>query len=204
MAQRKGFKDVYVAEVEYNARLGTYIPKTPVKLFDAISGKTKLSYKTEDTYADDTLLSKDKEFDKGDIEIEGINISPENLELIYGHRFIDGMTITGSEDAIKYVAIGFRSKNTDGTYHFYWYYLVTFIGDEELDFETIAEKSKKQTIKLKGEVLERPDGRIRIDIDESILKTENTKAKELLAIDDVKHIIKWFTAVPEPFIGTSK
>ena len=198
MAQRKGFKDVYVAEVDYNPTMGTYTAKEPVLLFNAKNGKTKLTYKTDDEYADDILFSKDKEFDKGDIEIEGINITPENLELIYGHKFVDGMTITDKNDPIKYVAVGFRSKNTDGTYHFYWYYLVNFSGDEEADFETIADKSKKQTIKLKGEILARPDGKIKVDIDESALKTDNTAAKALLAVDETKHIIKWFTAVPEP------
>ena len=150
MAQRKGFKDVYVAEVDYNPLTDTYTAKKPVMLFNSKSGKTKIKYEISDEYADDKLISRDKEFQNGEIEIEGINITPEKLELIYGHKVVEGMSITREDDPVKYVAVGFRSKNADKTYHFYWYYLVNFSGDEELDFETIAEKSKKQTIKLKG------------------------------------------------------
>lgn len=202
MAQRKGFKDVYVAEVDYNPLTDTYTAKKPVMLFNAKSGKTKIRYEVSDEYADDKLISRDKEFQNGEIEIEGINITPENLELIYGHKYIDGMTVIREDDPIKYVAVGFRSKNTNKKYHFYWYYLVNFNGDEELDFETIAEKSKKQIIKLKGEILARPDGNIGVDIDESALTGSNAAAKALLEKDQSTQIIKWFTAVPEPLTST--
>lgn len=198
MAQRKGFKDVYIAKITANTE-ETYTTEKPIKLFVGISGKTKYSFDKTPVYGDDTEIENDIEFKGGDIDLEGMNISPEQIAILYGYKFSKGMIIANKDDAGSDVAIGYRSKNSDGKYHFYWHYVCNFAGDEEADFETIAEKSKRQPVKLKGTIKPRlKDGNLKVEIDETFLTKEHTEANALLAIDESSKIIKWFTSVVEP------
>lgn len=202
MAQRKGFKDVYIAKITTNTE-DTYTAAEPIKLFIGIGGKTKYSYDKTPVYGDDMEIENDVEFKGGNIELEGMNISPEQLAVIYGYELNKGMIVANKDDVGSDVAIGYRSKNSDGTYHFYWHYVCNFVGDEEADFETISEKSKRQQVKLKGTIKPRlKDGNLKVEIDESFLTSENTEAKALLEIDSTKKIIKWFTAVAEPIASS--
>lgn len=200
MTQRKGFKDVYIAKITANTE-EIYTAEKPVKLFVGISGKTKYSFDKTPVYGDDMEIENDIEFKSGDIELEGMNIAPEQLAILYGYTFNKGMIIANKNNFGNDVAVGYRSKNSDGKYHFYWHYVCNFAGDEEDDFETIAEKSKRQPVKLKGTIRPRlKDGNLKVEIDESFLTGEHTEAKALLQVGESK-VIKWFDSVVEPITG---
>lgn len=192
--QRKGFKDVYIAEILEDT--GTsYKTETPEKLFKAISGKSKLSTNTDNIYLDDTLDEIEQSFKEGTLEIEGDNLSPAMLEKIYGHKSVKGMTIKNENDTANNIAVGYRSKNSDGTYQFYWWYKVNFAGDEEYDFEQIAEKSKRQPVKLKGTIMPRKlDGNTGVDVNEGYLTQSDTDAQTIIK--------SWFGKVQEPLTET--
>ena len=190
--QRKGFKDVYVAKI-IDDTVSTYTTDTPVKLFKSISGKTKLAQNVENVYLDDTLDEIEQSFKEGTLELEGDNLTPALVEMVYGHKAIKGMTIKNSNDMANNIAVGYRSKNSDGTYQFYWWYKVNFAGDEEVDFEQIAEKSKRQPVKLKGTIMPRlKDNNIGVDVNEGYLKITDTDAKTMIA--------DWFGEVHEPLM----
>ncbi|MDF2802344.1 MAG: hypothetical protein K0S61_2247 [Anaerocolumna sp.] len=189
MPRRKGLKDLYVAKVTKNDAT-TYTAEDPVKLCKAISAKVTPKVSSDNTYSDDAIEDVVSNFDSCDVEIEGNELSPEMRALLFGHKLIKGMEIDNIDDSSNEVAIGYRSKKTDGKYEFVWLYSGRF-EDVEDDNETIADKVKTQTAKVKATFYGRmKDGNYRVRVDESFLLETDTDAKT--AITD------WFSEVQEP------
>ncbi len=187
MARVKGFKDVYVAKVTKNIAT-EYLTGTPVKLFNAISGKVNVKRSSDKTYSDDTVEEIIDSFDSVEIEIEGDNLSMAQLALIFGATLENGILDDSINDESHEVAIGFRAKI--GTkYRFHWYFCGRFGESDEDSFETIADKIKSQTKTLKGIFYGRSlDGKFRRRIHEDELVESDTDAKTAIQ--------NWFSSVP--------
>lgn len=189
MARRKGLKDLYVAKVIKNSA-GEYEAETPVKLCRAISGKVQIKKSTEKTYSDDAVEDIVECFDSAEVEFEGNDLSPVMRQLLWGHKLIKGMQIDNIEDKANEVAIGFRAKRSDGKYEFVWLYCGKFEEVED-QYETIGDKPKGQTAKIKGTFYGRAkDGNYRAVVNESYLVDGDTDAKTI--------ITNWFSKVQEP------
>ena len=189
MAQPKGLKDLYVAEITEDSA-ENYTTSKPVRLMKAASVKTKLKYTNEPVYFDDVQDDSDNDFEEGTIEIEGDYLSRKIREMIRGHKNLGGMTVTNADDKAKDVAIGYRTKLTNGLYKFYWWYRVNFGEEEDEEAETIAKKGKRQNAKIKGTIIPRKkDRNIGVDADEMDLADAGS-AKAILD--------EWFGQVQEP------
>ena len=188
MAQPKGLKDFYIAKITEDTA-ENYKTEKPVRLMKAASVKTKLKYSNEPIYFDDVQDEIEHEFEEGTIELEGDYLTRKVRELTRGHKNLGGMTVTNAEDNPSDVAIGYRTKLSNGLYKFYWWYRVNFGEEEEEEAETIKKKGKRQNAKLKGTIMARKkDGNISVDADE--MEIEGGTAKETLQ--------NWFGQVQEP------
>jgi phi13 family phage major tail protein len=198
MARTIGFRDVYIAKVTKNDATG-YTADTPVKLAKSISGKFAEKFNVEKNYADDQLDEILRSFDSVDIELEITKLTPEQREILFGQKVTKGVAVANANDIAQDFAIGFRAKNSNGKYEFYWYYVCSCESPDERNFETVADKPKSQNPKLKitGRARE-IDSNYRVMIDETVLLETDTEAKALLAVDATSHLIKWFEDVVEP------
>lgn len=207
---RIGVKDLYIAPIKTNTET-EYSADTPIKVAKVASIKKDYKGKTEPVYYDDAL---DEEIDglvEKSLEIETKEIPIDVESMINGTRMIKGMEMGSTADATGLFAVGYRTKDRQGKYTFYWHYICKAepLGEEH---ETQAEKIKISNRKLKFSIMDRKKTDLisgkevhldHITIDESALKETDSEAKTLLAIDSTSKKIKWFDAVPEPFAATT-
>ena len=104
---------------------------------------------------------------------------------LQGAKVIDGVLIENKNDIAPTIALGFRSKKSNGKYRYVW----LLKGKFELtadEYDTEAEKPQPKSAKLKGSFYAREfDGNFRFIADEDEVGVD-------LAI-----ITAWFTAVPD-------
>lgn len=200
MGKTIGFRDVYIAPLTKNDETD-YTAGVPIKLAKSISGKFVEKFNSEKTYGDDQVDEIIRSFEGVDIELEIANLTPAQREILFGQKVVKGGAVSNSNDIGKDFAIAFRAKNSSGKYEFFWYYVCTCESPDERNFETLGNKPKAQTPKLKITGRARNvDENYKYTIDENVLTDTDSEAKALLAIDQTKQIIKWFTEVVEPLV----
>lgn len=197
-----GLCDLYIAPVTVNAST-TYTAGTPVKLARAISAKISEKFNSENLYSDDSLEGIMTSFDSITIELEVDKLTQTARAALYGQLNQYGMLVGNTKDVAPDVAIGFRAKNNNGKYDFYWYYVGTVTSDHGSDeFNTSADKPKagsgKVTITCRGR---EKDQNYKVQINETELVTANVKAQALLTPS--AGAIPWFSAVQEPLTSNS-
>lgn len=186
-SRRTGFQDVYVAKILQNDNLG-YKTDTPIKIGRAINAKITIKKDVNTLYSDDVIESASSFFQSGAIEININDLSPQMKSLLLGATYTNGFLEESVNDQSNPIAIGWRSKRTDGQYEFVWFYNVIFNQGLESDYQTISDKSKDQTPTLKGTIMQRQkDGKYKIEVNGSYLLENNTSAKEA--------INNWFSKV---------
>ena len=121
----------------------------------------------------------------GEIELEiGVaDIPLEQQALILGHNYdsATGILSKGANDIAPWLAVGFRSLKSDGSYRYYWLTKGKFSTPEE-DIETKGDSVNFKTPTVTGKFAKRlSDDKWEITADSS-----NTKSAEI--------ITKWFTA----------
>jgi len=202
MAEKKikrncGLKDIYVAEVTENTA-SAYTVGTPTKLARAISAKITDKFETETTYSDDAVEDVVEEYVNTEIEIGVNTLSNTDYAKLYDTLYKNGYLLKSGSDKAKEIALGFRSKRTDGTYDFVWYYCGKFNERPDEEFETKGDKIATQTASLKGifyarqkedtiDSKKKPLYEIRVN--ESELSETETDAKTAIA--------DWFSKVQE-------
>ncbi len=202
MAEKKikrncGLKDIYIAEVTENST-SNYTVGTPTKLARALSSKITDKFESETTYSDDAVEDVVEEYVNTEIEI-GINtLSNTDYAKLFDTLYKNGYLLKSSNDKAKEVALGFRSKRTDGTYDFVWYYCGKFTERPDEEFETKGDKISTQTATLKGIFYARQkedtiDGKKKplynVRVNECELIEADTNAKTAIA--------DWFSKVQE-------
>lgn len=191
--RRMGLRDFHVARVTSNTT-DNYTTDTPIPLGRAITAKITVKKTVERLESDDTIEDTIESFESVDVEIETNKLSPEQKALLRGATYKDGFLVNNANDRATEVAIGWRAKQTNGKYEFVWYYCGKFNQGQSEDYETNGSKVKTQTDKLKGEFYKRQkDDNYSIEVDESYLATDATKAKEA--------INSWFSKVQESTSG---
>lgn len=189
MARRVGMRDLYVAKVTANTST-EYTTGTPERLTKAINGKVATKKSSEKVYSDDGVEEIVEAFESVEVEFEGNDLNTKMRELLFGHKIIKGMQVYNSDDATEEVAIGWRSKRSDGKYEFIWLYSGKFEEVED-EYETIADKSNPKTAKLKGVFYQRQkDKNYKVVVNESDLTDLDTEAKTVIQ--------NWFSTVQEP------
>ena len=192
-----GLRDIYVAEVTEDTE-SKYTAGTPVKLARALSAKITDKFNSENIYSDDMLEDVIECYSETEVELKINTLSQEAYTKLYTTLNDNGFLAKSGEDMAKKVALGFRSKRSDGTYDFVWLYAGKFTDRPEFEYNTLEDKPspKEQTIKGVFSARQKADtigGKekhlYQIQVNECELVDENTEAKT--AIGD------WFSEVQE-------
>ncbi len=124
-------------------------------------------------------------FEGVDVEIELNQLSLTSRAKLQGAKVVTGVLIESKDDIPPTIALGFRSKKSNGKYRYVW----LLKGKFELtadEYDTEAEKPQPKSAKLKGSFYARDfDGNFRFIADE-----------DETGIDPAI-IAAWFTAVPD-------
>lgn len=185
-----GLKDIYVALVLENTE-SSYVADTPVKLARAIKAKISDKRSSEDLESDDGTEESLDAYEGTEVEIEVNSLAPQDLALLFGHKYENGYLIKNRSDRAPEVALGYRARKLNGKYEFVWLYVGRFSEGKDTNRETYGKKPTAQTETVKGTFHERAiDGNIETSVDEDNLIAANTTAAE--AIED------WFSKVQEP------
>lgn len=171
MSRQIGLKDIMIAELLTDTSTGaTY--ETPSKLERSI--KATLKPKTSQTklYSDDSMEEVINTFDSIDVEIELNQLTIESRALLQGAKIVKGVLLETKNDIAPTLALGFKSKKTNGKYMFVWLYKGSFELTEDT-FETEEDKPKASTAKLKGTFYAREfDGAFRLIAHEDAVGVE--------------------------------
>lgn len=183
MPRQIGLENLTVALITSDTTSGiTY--ETPEKLERSIKAKISPKTSSEKLYSDDTVEEILNNFDSCDVEIELNQLSVASRAKLQGSTIRSGMLIENKDDIAPELALGFRSKKSNGKYRYVWLLKGKFEIVED-EYETIGEKPTPKTSSLKGSFYPRTsDGNWRIMEDEG---------------DDgvtPASLSSWFTAVP--------
>jgi len=189
MARQIGLKDIYIAVLTKDDSTGaTY--ETPEKLERSIMAKLAPKSSAEKLYSDDNVEEVLNSFDAIDVETELNQLSLKSRAKIQGAKVVKGVLVENKNDIPPTIALGFKSKKTNGKYRYIWLLKGSFELTED-EYETASDKPKPQTSKLKATFYARDfDGNYRFIADEDETGVDKT------IIDD------WFTKVPEAPVPT--
>ena len=192
MARNIGLKDIYVARVTKNDAT-TYTTDTPVQLARAITAKIKEKWNSDSVYSDDALEDTVRSFENIEMELEVNRLIPEKIALLYGKTLNKGMIVSNINDEASEIALGYRSKLSNGKYEFVWYYSLKVSDGMEKEYASMEGKPKPQSdkIKLVGKGREK-DGNYQANVSEDVLLETDTEAKTA--------ITNWFSEVQEPIV----
>jgi len=185
---RIGMDSIYYA-IMTDETLETY--DTPKRIPGAITATVSPTTNSTTLYADDQ--ADEVATSMGDIEIE-INpkdLTPEILKDLLGAATdSNGVLIQSSTDNAPYVALGWRSRKSNGKYRYFWYYKGKFQPNEE-EFQTKEDTPTYQTPTITGLFVPRQkDNQWKASVDE-----DGTG----VGADVTKN---WFTAVYETPVPT--
>lgn len=151
-AQQKstvGLRDLYYALVTQDDA-DAYAAGTPAILAPAVAASHKPKSETKTQYADDGVFDVLTSEGETEIELEVTNIPLDVLATVLGKVFdaSTGRMFNNSGATPPDVALGFRSKKSNGSYKYYWYLKGKFSIPEE-EQKTQAESPDPKTMKIK-------------------------------------------------------
>lgn len=185
---RIGMDNIYYAIMTDEA-LETY--DTPKRIPGAITATVSPTTNSTTLYADDQADEVANSLGDIEIEINPKDLTPEILKDILGATTdSNGVLVQSATDNAPYVALGWRSRKSNGKYRYYWYYKGKFQPNEE-EFQTKEDTPTFQTPTITGLFVPRQkDNKWKVSVDE-----DGTG----IGTDVVKN---WFTAVYESPVPT--
>ena len=153
MARQIGLKNVYFSKLINDSATGI-LYNTPKIYERAISATITPKTNSETLYSDDTTEDVVSNFDSCDVEIELAQLQTSTRAFLQGSSTAKGILVENGNDLAPYVAMGFMSKKSNNAYKYVWLTKGQFqiVTDS---FETIADKAKVQTAKLKATFIKR-------------------------------------------------
>lgn len=184
MARQIGLKQFTIATLTKDDGTGvTY--GTPQTLERAINAKISPKSNSEKFYSDDSVEEIVTSFDSIDVEIELNQLSLASRALLQGASVVKGTLLETKDDIAPTIALGFKSKKSNGKYRFVWLYKGSFEITED-EYTTEEDKANGKTAKLKGTFYAREyDGAYRLMLDEDETGVDATT------------LANWFTAVQD-------
>lgn len=184
MPRQIGLENLTVALVEEDTATGIKYA-TPIKLERSIKAKISPKTSSEKLYSDDSVEEILNNFDSCDVEIEINQLQLATRALIQGAKLVKGILVENKDDIAPELALGFRSKKSNGKYRYVWLLKGKFEITED-EYETIGEKPTAQSNTISGSFYGRNfDGNWRIMEDED---AENS---------DPNRLANWFKEIPE-------
>ena len=184
MPRQIGLENLTVAVVEEDKTTGIKYA-TPIKLERSIKAKISPKTSSEKLYSDDSVEEILNNFDSCDVEIEINQLQLKTRSLIQGAKIVNGILVENKDDIAPELALGFRSKKSNGKYRYVWLLKGKFEITED-EYETIGEKPTAQSNSISGSFYGRnSDGNWRI------MEDEDSEGA------DMERLANWFKAVPE-------
>ncbi|MED0676986.1 major tail protein [Aneurinibacillus thermoaerophilus] len=153
MATQVGLKDLHIAVLKKDDKTGVEY-ETPVLIAGAINAKIQPKSNTETLYADDGPAETATALGEIEVEIEVKDLPLAVQGILFGHKIQNGVMIKSADDVAPYVALGFRSKMSNGKYRYIWLYKGRFELPEQ-EYKTQEDKPAFQTPKAKGVFVKR-------------------------------------------------
>lgn len=121
----------------------------PVKLSGAINVKVDPKQNSATLYADNGPSETSTTLGEIAVEVDVKDVPLDDQAALLGHTVIGGVISRKTTDDAPYVALGFKSKKSNGKYRYSWLLKGKF---EEIpvDNQTQEDKPKYQTPKIKG------------------------------------------------------
>ncbi len=186
-----GLDNLYYAKITEDEN-GQETYDSPKKLAKAIKVGLSVEISEAILYADNGAAETVKAFKSGKLKLEIDKIGTDAARDLTGAEVDSkGVLVYSGENNAPYVAIGFRAKNSDGKYRYFWLYKTKF-AVPGTDVETQGDSINFQTPTIEGTILQRekPAG-----TDRHPWKVEATEGDTNL---DDSVISGWFTSVYEP------
>lgn len=149
-----GLRDVYYAKLKTDPVGGTATYDPPVRIVGAISANVNPNSSSASLFADDG--PQDTAATLGEISLE-LNMSDLPLATqaeLLGHTIEGGVLKKKGGDVPPWVAIGFRTLKSNGSYRYYWLNKGKFATPEE-DLKTKGDSIEFQTPTITGSFVKR-------------------------------------------------
>lgn len=149
-----GLKDVYYALLTADPASGSPTYAAPVRIKGAISANVNPNTSTATLFADDGPY--DTAATMGEITLE-LNMADLPLTVqgvLLGHTVTAGVLRRKADDKPPYVAIGYRSLKSNGTYRYMWLNKGKFAIPEE-EYSTKGDSIEFKTPTIRGSFLKR-------------------------------------------------
>jgi phi13 family phage major tail protein len=148
-----GLRDLHYALLTKDDTTGvTY--ETPMHMAGAILAKITAKSNTETLYADDGPAETAVALGEIEVELETKDLSLSDQAALLGHTLENGVLLRSAHDLPPYVALGFRSRKSNGKYRYVWIYKGRFELPEQ-EFKTQEDKPEFQTPKIKATFIKR-------------------------------------------------
>ena len=143
-----GLDNLYYAVMTTDTSGGvTYL--APTKIANAINIKVDPKQNSSTLYADNGPSETITAMGEISVEIECADITIDDQAVLLGHTVTGGVIVRKTTDTAPYVAIGFKSKKSNGKYRYSWVVKGKF-EEPGVENSTAEDKPKFQTPKLKG------------------------------------------------------
>ena len=136
MPRQIGLENLTVAVVEEDKTTGIKYA-TPIKLERSIKAKISPKTSSEKLYSDDSVEEILNNFDSCDVEIEINQLQLKTRSLIQGAKIVNGILVENKDDIAPELALGFRSKKSNGKYRYVW----LLKGKFEIMLQTLSHKN---------------------------------------------------------------
>lgn len=177
-----GLRDVHIAILtKDDSTEATY--ETPERLSGAISANVNPNPSTATLFADDGPYDSAATMGEIELELNMADLTPQQQAKLLGHTVTDGILVKRAADAPPWVAVGFRSLRSDGSYRYTWLLKGKFsIASQEN--QTRGDSIEWKTPTISGAFSKR-------DFDDAwMIEAESSDPTTATAI------ATWFTAVP--------
>lgn len=176
-----GLRDVYYAKLLTDPVDGTPTYEAPKHIAGAISANVNPNSSSATLFADDG--PSDTAATLGEISLE---LNMKDLDLatqaeLLGHTLDNGVLKKKGADVPPWVAVGFRTLKSNGSYRYYWLNKGKFATPEE-DLQTKGDSIEFQTPTITGSFVKR-------DSDDEWQRQADSDDTESAAA-----ITKWFTS----------
>lgn len=185
-----GLRDLHYALLLTDPVPGPATYKEPVRIIGAITANINPNSSSATLFADDG--PSDTASTMGEISLE-LNVADIPLEVqavLLGHTYEDGILKKKGSDTPPWVAIGFRTLKSNGTYRYMWLNKGKFALPEE-DYQTKGDSVEFKTPTISGSFVKR-------DSDDEWERTSDEDTTEFKP----EYITSWFTGPITPTVVT--
>lgn len=150
-----GLRDVYYSVLKTDPVGGTPTYDTPVHVAGAMTANINPNTSSATLFADDGPADTAATLGEITLELGMRDLDMATQAALLGHTVgADGVLIRKGEDVSPYVAVGFRTLKSDGTYRYYWLAKGKFQVPSE-DLTTKGDSIEFQTPTITGSFVKR-------------------------------------------------